>query len=188
MNKIIYMTSKSKLIKFVKSQNPPKHIMDDAIGLIEDEVLKEQWQVSKFLNDPDYRKKALSKGEVNQRIGQVDERLKKMDLVRQGKCPKCGGKLRFEGNYYRCNWCGGYVGGDGSYVDMPKGDYVGLANTNFFKSFFVVLIFIAILIIVLLYFVLSYVIWHSFDLTLFAVMMAILIISLLCVLNGLKNG
>ncbi len=182
------MASKSKLIQFVKSQNPPNHIMDDAIRLILDDVLTEQWQVSKFLNNPDYRKNALQKGEVNQRLGQMDERLKNMEMVLQGKCPKCGGKLTSERDYYRCKWCGAYVGHDGSYVDLPKGDYIGMVNTNLFTSFLVILIFIVILIIVLLYFVLSYFIWHSFDLTLFAVMMAIMIISLLCVLNSLKNG
>ena len=184
------MASKQKLIKFVKSQNKPKALEDKAINLIERGILTEQWEVSRFLQDPSKFNGKIRAAEQNEIINEIEEEYNKRyeahRKVMDGKCPKCGGKIRFQGDYYRCQWCGAYVAHDGSYMNDPNP--YNIVQHNSTMGIFAVVIFIILVIILLIYFVLSYFIFHNFNLTIFAVVLFVLIVALVCTLNNLKHG
>ena len=184
------MASKQKLIKFVKSQNKPKALEDKAINLIERGILTEQWEVSGFLQDPSKFNGKIRAAEQNEIINEIEEEYNKRyeahRKVMDGKCPKCGGKLKFQGDYYRCQWCGAYVAHDGSYMNDPNP--YNIVQHNSTMGIFAVVIFIILVIILLIYFVLSYFIFHNFNLTIFAVVLFVLIVALVCTLNNLKHG
>ena len=183
------MASKQKLIKFVKSQNKPKALEDKAINLIERGILTEQWEVSRFLQDPSKFNGKIRAAEQNEIINEIEEEYNKRyeahRKVMDGKCPKCGGKLKFQGDYYRCQWCGAYVAHDGSYMNDPNPLFSG---SNSIMGGLITILFIILVIILLIYFVLSYFIFHNFNLTIFAVVLFVLIVALVCTLNNLKHG
>ncbi len=172
------MASNDKLIRFVKNYNCEQKIKNDAIDLINSGNLTAQYEVSAFITGyPESKKKydAIRQGEdlKRQRQDAVDA------MLGYVKCPNCGEKFNYVTDSF-CPKCDAYFS-NGGYIPPTSMNHPHYHSrtANMLLS---IIVLVLVIIFVIAYLIVSF-IFGFFNLTHFAVIAAIGIVIIACLLS-----